>query len=78
VIMSAKFRPLVLQSLTTIISFLSLNRKGTLTPEGEPVTYSIVFIVDSRSFLFTPFIGYSLDSSPFLLFTSPSCIRAAS
>jgi hypothetical protein len=51
VIMGAKFRPSVLQSPTTIISFPSLNRKGTLTPEREPVTYSIVFIVDSRSFL---------------------------
>jgi hypothetical protein len=78
VIMGAKFRPLVLQSLTTIISFPSLNRKGTLTPKGEPVTYSIVFIVDSRSFLLTPFTGYSLDPSPLPSFTSPSYIRVAS
>jgi hypothetical protein len=78
VIMGAKFRPSVLQSLTTIISFFSLNRKGTLTPKGEPVTYLIVFIVDSRSFLPTSFTGYSLDLFPLPLFTFSSCIRAAS
>jgi hypothetical protein len=78
VIISAKFRPLVLQSLTTIISFSSLNRKRTLTSKGEPVTYLIVFIVNSRSTLLTLFIGYSLDLSPLSLFTSLSCIRVAS
>jgi hypothetical protein len=78
VIIGAKFRPSVLQSPTIIISFPSLNKKGTLTPKGELVTYSIVFIVDSRSFLPTPFTGYSLDPSPLPSFTSPSCIHAAS
>jgi hypothetical protein len=68
----------MLQSLTTIISFPSLNRQGTLTPEEEPVTYSIVFIVDLRSFLPTPFTGYSLDPSPFPSFTSLSYIHTAS
>jgi hypothetical protein len=78
VIISAKFRLLVLQSLTTIISFLSLNKKGILTLKEEPVTYSIVFIVDSRLFLLTPFTGYNLDLSSFSLFISLSYIRVAS
>jgi hypothetical protein len=60
VIISVKFRPSVLQSLTIIILFLSLNKKGMLTPKREPVMYSIVFIVNSRLFLLTPFISYSL------------------
>jgi hypothetical protein len=78
VIIGAKFRLSVLQSLITIISFLSLNRKGTLTPKGEPITYLIVFIVDLRLFFLTLFIGYSLDLSPLFSFTSFSCIRVAS
>jgi hypothetical protein len=68
----------MLQSLTIIILFLSLNKKRTLTLKREPVTYLIVFIINLRLFLLTSFIDYNLDLSLFSLFTSSSYIRVTS